>query len=444
MPRIPHTNCVVDSWRRQDAARHYFLTHAHADHLKGMTPEWSYGTIYCSPISKALLIRTYGLDPNFIVTVEVNQTILLFLDEGLSVPMSVTAIDANHCPGSVMFLFEGFFGTILCTGDFRYSPVMMNHPKLKDKIVDQVYLDTTFGSPIFSSFMSREEIINSMETLMRQHLEKDPKYKFLIGVDSLGKEDLFVALSVRFDTQIVVDHHRMVTLEILDSEEVPKKCFTTDPQNGFIFAKEKKQVTLNKIIKAAEHGPCLGIVPTGWALDQSSWTGKNKYNRETGIQMIYYLPYSLHSSWQELNQFMKELRPRSCKPVVTTPGLHANTSNFTEHLNPEPALPIVFPPAYSSLYKPALGHSIKEQLYLVTEKKTKRRRTIIEEEEEFNDIEIPLSQSTAISKEEEEEMNDLTGLAKPQPRERAWHKQRGKKTLLSLTLVWYCEVFLEV
>jgi hypothetical protein len=30
-------------------------------------------------------------------------------------------------------------------------------------------------------------------------------------------------------------------------------------------------------------------------------------------------------------------------------------------------------------------------------------------------------------------------LAKPQPRERAWNKQRGKKTLLSLTLVRLCE-----
>jgi len=29
-------------------------------------------------------------------------------------------------------------------------------------------------------------------------------------------------------------------------------------------------------------------------------------------------------------------------------------------------------------------------------------------------------------------------LAKPQPRERAWNIQRGKKTLLSLTLVWCC------
>ena len=31
-------------------------------------------------------------------------------------------------------------------------------------------------------------------------------------------------------------------------------------------------------------------------------------------------------------------------------------------------------------------------------------------------------------------------LAKPQPRERAWKKQQGKKTLLSLTLVRLCEM----
>ena len=35
-------------------------------------------------------------------------------------------------------------------------------------------------------------------------------------------------------------------------------------------------------------------------------------------------------------------------------------------------------------------------------------------------------------------------LAKPQPRERAWVSQRGKKTLLSLTLVRRCEMTYEV
>ncbi len=37
-----------------------------------------------------------------------------------SVSITVTAIDANHCPGAIMFLFEGYFGRILYTGDFRY------------------------------------------------------------------------------------------------------------------------------------------------------------------------------------------------------------------------------------------------------------------------------------------------------------------------------------
>ena len=35
-------------------------------------------------------------------------------------------------------------------------------------------------------------------------------------------------------------------------------------------------------------------------------------------------------------------------------------------------------------------------------------------------------------------------LANPQPRERAWNNQRGKKTLLSLTLVRLCEMTDEV
>jgi len=35
-------------------------------------------------------------------------------------------------------------------------------------------------------------------------------------------------------------------------------------------------------------------------------------------------------------------------------------------------------------------------------------------------------------------------LANPQPRERAWHNQRGKKTLLSLTLVWLCAMAIEI
>lgn len=38
---------------------------------------------------------------------------------------TITAIEANHCPGAVMFMFEGDFGRILHTGDFRFHPQIL-------------------------------------------------------------------------------------------------------------------------------------------------------------------------------------------------------------------------------------------------------------------------------------------------------------------------------
>lgn len=44
------------------------------------------------------------------------ESYLLPIDDIGKEKLTVTLIDANHCPGSVMFLFQGYFGTILYTG----------------------------------------------------------------------------------------------------------------------------------------------------------------------------------------------------------------------------------------------------------------------------------------------------------------------------------------
>ena len=80
--------------------------------------------------------------------------------------VTVTLIEANHCPGSCLFFFEGpqtvnagdskfsshFIGSsktfrYLHCGDFRASPQHILHPAVHGKLIDHVYLDTTYLDP---------------------------------------------------------------------------------------------------------------------------------------------------------------------------------------------------------------------------------------------------------------------------------------------------------
>lgn len=48
----------------------------------------------------------------------------------------------------VMILFEGYFGKILHTGDFRFDHNIIDIKGLPNKI-DEVFIDNTFCDPIF-------------------------------------------------------------------------------------------------------------------------------------------------------------------------------------------------------------------------------------------------------------------------------------------------------
>ncbi|XP_051140515.1 uncharacterized protein LOC127257955 isoform X4 [Andrographis paniculata] len=142
----------VDTWtpNSQDK-RYHFLTHAHKDHTQGIIAHASY-PIYSTLLTKTLTLQYYPqLDESMFVGIEVGQSLIIEDQDGDFV---VTAFDANHCPGAVMFLFEGNFGNILHTGDCRLTPECLQSlpgkyigKKGKAPIcpLDCIFLDCTFG-----------------------------------------------------------------------------------------------------------------------------------------------------------------------------------------------------------------------------------------------------------------------------------------------------------
>lgn len=66
---------------------------------QGLTKSFCHGNIYCSSITAKLVNMKIGIPWNNIKVLPLNQKINI-------AGIDVTCLDANHCPGSVIILFE--------------------------------------------------------------------------------------------------------------------------------------------------------------------------------------------------------------------------------------------------------------------------------------------------------------------------------------------------
>ena len=108
-------------------------------------------------------------------------------------PARVTPIDANHCPGAVLLLFELPNGrAILHTGDFRYAPSMASHPALLalPRPLDALYLDTTYCDPRHR-FPTQAAVVRAVVERCQLLLDA-PRTLVLFGTYSIGKERVFL------------------------------------------------------------------------------------------------------------------------------------------------------------------------------------------------------------------------------------------------------------
>ncbi|KAG8291031.1 5' exonuclease Apollo [Homalodisca vitripennis] len=103
---IAGTSICVDYWLwTPDQKYLHFLSHLHADHTVNLKSTFT-GYIYTSPFNGWLVKRWFKIKPELVVSLSVGASHVLY-EESSQSHFSVTLLDANHCPGSVMFLFQG-------------------------------------------------------------------------------------------------------------------------------------------------------------------------------------------------------------------------------------------------------------------------------------------------------------------------------------------------
>ena len=344
---IPDTPIVVDLWKRMSnpSSKYYFLSHMHSDHTQGLSASWRW-PIYCSPVTAKLLVEKFQIEKHLVRPLELNTFHIIRLDQTGKETMTVTLFDANHCPGSVMFLYEGYFGRILYTGDFRYDPMTFPASYVgPEQPVDKLYLDNTFNNPRYQ-FPSRSQCKKTILEILNQH----PDHEVVLGVYTLGKEDLMVDIALALHTRVVVSQTRMRMLQLLELRDV----FTTDENEGCVRLVPQQAISKKNMIKWNDQAPTIAIIPTGLFSSLESQPYINQIN-------VFIVPYSDHSSYIELQEFVSKVYPRAIFPIVRDSSfMNSNCSfadmhNFDDLLDKSQSTPYDIPP--SVLQYMSINHS---------------------------------------------------------------------------------------
>ena len=342
---IPDSEFVVDAFNYGliPGASAYFLTHFHSDHYQGLSGRfWQSAPVelklYCSPVTANLVQKELRVPADRIIRLQIGSLYTVAED------WKVGVLDANHCPGSVMFVFwDGKRQRWhLHTGDFRFHRGLLEGAKLRDAqdgteyaveemLFDHVFLDTTYARPDYA-FPSQDEVIAAcIAGCQALFAAKKPTMKWCIAVGSylIGKERIVLALAEFFDCKIYADTRKRGILSALEWPALSTRL-TDDPKATPLHivsmaVLSKKKLNDYRASFCGRFTHILGIRPTGWSFSANTST-----NASTSTSMIlpeidspatlWPLPYSEHSSFAELAQFLRSVAVRRVVPTVDNWG----------------------------------------------------------------------------------------------------------------------------
>ncbi|WZZ06289.1 hypothetical protein YC2023_092210 [Brassica napus] len=323
--RIPKTNFTVDFFRSSTSVPPsvaFFLSHFHSDHYSGLSSSWSRGIIFCSHITARLLEQILQVPSQLVFPLPTNQKVIIDGSE-------VVLIDANHCPGAVQFLFKTNDGSerYIHTGDFRFCDSMRSDPFLSSFVgCDVVFLDTTYCNPKFV-FPTQQEsvdyVINVIDKIDRESKENEKKVLFLVATYVVGKEKILIEIGKRCNRKIFVEERKMSILNVLECGD--GGMFTEDKEESDVHVVgwnvlgetwpyfRPNFVKMNEVMVEKGYDKVVGFVPTGWTYEVK----RNKFAVKVKDSMeIHLVPYSEHSNYDELREYIKLLRPKRVIPTV--------------------------------------------------------------------------------------------------------------------------------
>ena len=370
----------------------WFLSHFHSDHYMGLKKDFGAGRVYCTMVTAKLVHRILGVPLQCIYVLEIGKPCAV---QGVR----VTALDANHCPGACMFLFEpAGEAPTLHTGDARLTdehtrriPELLRYartegrgrgkccavpktdvashpisisssqlttPSRRVRGACVLALDTTYCSHKYASFPSQRRVVEAVAKCVVAEVASNPKVLVLVGSYTIGKEAVFFGVARALGRRVYIGANKRRVMGCLDLTDEEKSLVCEDDTKTNVHAVPlgytRSQQRMEAILKhyKKKYTGVVAICPTGWSLDthqaggpkdklaagpnqtkitQFAASGK-KANQDSsspaavqeacisckkkGKVVAYSAPYSEHSSYEEMRDFVQWLQPLEIIPFV--------------------------------------------------------------------------------------------------------------------------------
>ncbi len=266
----------------------YFLTHFHGDHTDGLKKGWAHGPVYCSRLTATLVEDSFGINGGVVEAMDPGESRRVKCERGEG---TVTAVDANHCPGALMFHFDFDGRRALFTGDFRLND-SIREAAAKFSGVDLACVDHTYNDPRYE-FPTQEEAIAQVVRLVGEHLDKE----VFLAVYRIGKTRILEAIVKEFGRPVYVSegvarlYGKMGFGDLVtrDKDATNLRGYARGYYFDYFPYRHRRFRSTHAV-----------IIPTGWAVEES---GKCPHG-------YHYVAYSEHCSFSELQEFKSLLAPK--------------------------------------------------------------------------------------------------------------------------------------